>query len=188
MIPKFDITNKRIYYTAYSSGLYGNKLRTWSSYEEYLESGFNGLVVIRYLGSIGGKYCYYNLKKEDVLLKINCILKDGGELNRIIINEQAPDQSILVQGEYWNGADNLHYFMYSDVKLQMRDALREKRLYSTGYRTLLMFRYLMTPSSYEDFEVICGMFPDHVIELSIYSVCVGDIVGRNTLCWEVRKY
>jgi hypothetical protein len=78
--------------------------------------------------------------------------------------------------------------MYSDVKLQMRDALKMKKLYITGYRTLVILEYFMTPSSYEDFKAVCELFPDHVIELSIYSCCLGDLRGRNTLIWEVRKY
>jgi hypothetical protein len=188
MLDKFDIINKRIHYQTYSSGFYGTKLRIWGTYDSYVESEFSGFVVIRYLGKGGGKYCYYNVRKEDVINKINYILKDGGELDRITINEQAPDQHIVLQGEYWNGAENINYFMYSDLKSQMRDALKRKKLYSIGYRTLVMFEYFMTPSSYADFNVLCELFPDHVIELSIYSICVGDIKGRNVLVWEVRKY
>ena len=47
------ISNKKQNYELYKRGLYGNKLRTWYSLEEFIESGYNGTVSLRYSGNSG---------------------------------------------------------------------------------------------------------------------------------------
>jgi hypothetical protein len=70
----------------------------------------------------------------------------------------------------------------------MRDALKKQRLDAYGIAANEMIKHYMTPSSYEDFKAIVDLYPEHVVELSIYSICLGNISGRNSIIWEVRKY
>jgi len=46
----------------------------------------------------------------------------------------------------------------------------------------------MTPSSHDDWNELLERYPGHVLEVSIYDRCLGDLPNRNSLVWEVRKY
>jgi hypothetical protein len=52
----------------------------------------------------------------------------------------------------------------------------------------LLIREAMTPSSYDDWLMLIDRYPGHVLEVSIYDRCLGDVPGRNALVWEVRRY
>ena len=105
-----------------------------------------------------------------------------------MVNEAAPDQCVVLQGELWTGGDIPGYFLYSTVRAHMRPALKKESHESRGLLTRQLLRGNMTPSSYSDLQELEQLYPDHVIELSVYSKCVGDTPGRNTLVWEIRQY
>jgi hypothetical protein len=70
----------------------------------------------------------------------------------------------------------------------MRDALKLAPSVAQGLYSDVLIREAMTPSSYEDWKVLLDQYPGHVLEVSIFSRCLGDIPGRNALVWEVRRY
>lgn len=135
-----------------------------------------------------GQWCAYNLPREQVQPTIIRWLGEGADFQRITFNEAAPDHRVLLNGEYWTGADRLGYLFYSRSRAQMRDALRQDPHEAQGLHSWLLLKHLMTPSSWEDWLVLEQWYPDHVIELSIYECCLGDTPGRNTLVWEARRY
>lgn len=188
-----DVLSKRQNYKLWQSGQFGNKLRAWRSIEEWKASQFPGLVVLRTLMEGGGP-CVYNLKPEAVQSAVDGWLEQGIPLDRIMVNEAAPDQSVLLQGEYLNDIVAMGdspwwgYFYYSREKAQMRDALRASHEVATNLRASLLIQMAMTPSSYEDWLVLLDSYPGHALEVSIYDRCLGDTPGRNALVWEVRKY
>lgn len=182
------IENKAQNYKLWVSGALGNRLRSWRTHEEYLTSRFGGRVVLRYLGECGGRWCKYNLRRDEVDPTIKGWLREGAELKRVMFNEAAPDQHVTLQGELWNGGDNWNYFHHSFARLHMRAALAAAPERSCGLRTEFLLRSHMTFSSYADLQVLRELYPDHVLEIGVYSVCVGDIPGRNALVWEVRRY
>jgi hypothetical protein len=51
-----------------------------------------------------------------------------------------------------------------------------------------MLKATMTPASHDDWLLLIDKYPKHVIEVSIYDCCLGDMPGRNALVWEVRRY
>jgi len=57
-----------------------------------------------------------------------------------------------------------------------------------GLRADLMLKEAMTTASYEDWQVLIDRYPGHVLEVSIWNDCVGDLPGRNHICWEIRRY
>ena len=182
------VIHKHQNYKLWTSGAYGNRLQSWRTVEAYIRSGFRKPVVIRYLGRSGGGWCRYNVKHEAVSTIISQLVDNGAELSRIMINEAAPDQHVVLNGELWTGADRLDALLYSRVRAHMRPALVAEQRQARGLETRLLLRSLMTSSSYEDLQVLTEKYIDHAIELTVFSVCVGDIPGRNALVWEIRRY
>jgi hypothetical protein len=185
-------------YRLWQSGAYGNKLRAWRTIDEWKAAG--GLtihsrmrVVLRVLlPSGGGGPCRYNLQAKDVDNVVHDWLQQGLNLNDIMVNEQAPDDCILLQGEYLNDVhpfgSQFGYFLHSRAPQQMRTALATESRVSQGLSSDLMLRGVMTPSSYDDWLLLKEQYPRHVMEVSIYDRCLGDVPGRNTLVWEIRRY
>ena len=183
------ILSKRVNYRLWESGLLGNRLRVWRSFAEWERSGFGGLVALRYLGEQGGRWCVYDLTPERMHVEYARILDEGANADRVMVNETAPYQDILIQGEYLPyDAGHWNWFLYSRAKMQMRPALKEAPERARGLRVELMLRHAMTASSWEDFDALRERYPDHVFEVSVYRRCLGNIPGRNALVWEVRRY
>lgn len=179
-------------YRLWQSGALGCKLRAWRSVDEWRESGFAGLVVLRLVE--GGGPCRYNLSPEDVPRVVDEWLSTGITLSQIMVNEAAPDDDVILQGEYLNDVFTLKgsacwsYFHYSRARQQMRDALKEAPETAVNLRSDLLLRLAMTPASHEDWQGLLGRYPGHVLEVSVYDRCLGDVPGRNALVWEVRRY
>jgi len=179
------ILTKRQNYALWQSGAFGNKLRAWRSVDEWQASGFHGRVVLREMGRGGGR-CLYNVEPEAVFDSLLVWAVEGIPLDRVMVNEAAPDQYAILQGEYDNELWGCFY--YSRCAKHMRDALRVAPQETYGLRSDMLLRGAMTPSSYEDWRVLLDQYPKHVLEVSIYDRCLGDTPGRNALVWEVRRY
>lgn len=179
-----EIINKKINYLAYKRGLYGNKLRIWDSINEYNTSDYNGEVSLRYSGNSGGMYCKYNV--SDPELVISEFIKDGAEEHLIKINENAPDDNLLIQGEFTHTHLGYQLF-YSIEKGKMRDCLKNG-ISISGISAKEMLRHYCNDNSFEDIMELINLYPLHVIEFSTYNMNLGDSKNRNTLIWEVRKY
>jgi hypothetical protein len=183
------VRHKQRNYELWTTGAFGNRLRAWQNPDEYHRSGFPGRVVLRYLGgSVGGQWCRYNLMPDVVDEVIAELVAEGAEYNKIMVNEAAPDSHVIFNGELWTGADPVDALLYSTVRAHMRPALAAEQRKAHGLASRMILRSLMTPSSYEDLQVLVEQYDNHAIELSIFSICVGDIPGRNALVWEVRQY
>ena len=180
---------KRDNHRVWTSGGLGNRLRVWTL-DAYLASSFGGRVTLRYLGGAGGGPCLYDLRRGDVPGAVDRLLREGWRRELLTVNEGAPDDAILVQGEYLNDVlpGAVEGFAFSRVRLKMRDALRESREEWTGLRGRFLLRSLMTPSSWADYDALLSLYPGHVLEVSVYSRNLGDRPGRNALVWEVRRY
>jgi len=183
------ILTKKQNYQLWQSGAFGNKLRAWRTVDAWLRSGFTGLVALRALLPAGGGPCKYNLSRKEAIA-VACLWDqfNVAPYESIMVNEMGPDDAILLQGEYLNDALCLGYFLHSWVRQPMRIALAEKSEVAQGLRSDLILRSAMTPSSYADWQLLLEQYPNHVLEVSIYERCVGDIPGRNAFVWEVRRY
>lgn len=95
------VLDKRENFRLWQSGAFGNKLRAWRTVKEWRDSGFAGLVVLRSLMDGGGP-CEYNLTPKKAESSIRRWFSKGHPPDRIMVNEAAPDQSVLLQGEYLN--------------------------------------------------------------------------------------
>ncbi len=183
------ITNKHQSYDLWMSGKFGNRLRAWRTLEEWRASDYEGKVALRTMVAGGGP-CLYDLDPSTVFSRHRQLVSEGYSPEEIMICEMAPDHRLVLNGEFladivdsrWG---HLHY---SRVRKPMRIALREASEDVTGIVAQMMLKCLMTPDSWEDFEELSRSYQGHVIELSIYDHCLGDVPGRNTLIWEVRRY
>jgi hypothetical protein len=184
------IKNKHVNYRLWTTGGWGNKLRAWKTLPELLASGYTGYIVMRYLGAVGNQWCVYNLPFNAIQTVRARWILDGADGDRIMYNEAAPDTRVILQGELYTGmeAGTWNWMVYSTVKKHMRDALALQSDVSTGLKTQLLLKEMMSPSSFSDFEILTQKYNSHVIEFSVYSCFLGDRPGRNTLVWEVRAY
>lgn len=193
-----DILTKKQNYALWQSGAFGNKLRAWRTITEWrLAGGHTDLrnvkVALRVLlPDGGGGPCRYNLLPHEVDNLAFLWMNRGVMWENIMVNEMGPDDAILLQGEYLNDIHVLGsqwgYFLHSWICKPMRLALAEKSEIAQGLRSDLILRSAMTPSSYDDWQMLLEQYPGHVFEVSIYDRCLGDIPNRNALVWEVRKY
>lgn len=188
------VLNKRSNYELWSKGFLGNKLRMWRTYDEWAASGFNGLLVLRYLAGGGGGRCTYHLKPHELAAEMDRWERNGADRKLMMINEMAPGQETTIQGELFNGiqpddaSGEFDTFLHSFVNKPMREALAEESFTTHGLRSRLLLKHFMTPSSYEDLLVLLEIYPNHVFEISVFSKCLGDTPGRNAVVWEVRRY
>ena len=185
-----DILTKKQNYALWQSGAFGNKLRAWRTIEAWRKSNFSGLVVLRMLFKEGDHLCRYNLDPSDVeQTLIDWSIYSGFSSAETMVNEAAPDQDVILQGEYLNDPGLCWgYFLHSRSRMHMRDALKHNPVETRGLRSDLILRLAMTPSSYDDWQILLERYPGHVFEVSIYDRCLGDIPNRNALVWGVRKY
>jgi hypothetical protein len=184
------VTGKRRNYELWTSGAYGNRLRAWRSVEDWRLSGFTGPVALRELGG-GDGHCSYNLLPNHVDTELRWWKFLGVRAENIMVNEQAPDDRLVVVGEYHHDPlpdGSFRHFFHSRVRKPMREALREGGQVATGLRAAAILRGAMTDRSWRDFGELALAYPGHVIEVSVYDHCLGDLPGRNSLVWEVRRY
>lgn len=181
------VLTKRQGIALWHAGAFGNKLRTWTFKGWYLNS-YTGEVGLRYADPRGGGACFEaHLTPGDAVKVYNrWIREEKRRPECVIVCEEAPDHRLLINGELL--LDHTWTFYHSRVKKPMRAALREGGRYMSGLRTRETLRALMTPSSWSDLEALEDLYPGHVVELSVYDLCLGQCPGRNTIIWEVRKY
>jgi hypothetical protein len=173
-------------YVRYHRGDFGNKLRAWPTLEAFSAANFAGTVSLRYSGPQGGAWLKYDVRPSEVEAWAARWIAEGAKRELIQINESAPDERIVVQGEAVRSTEGLALFC-SREKTKMRTALRNgKQFYGLVAETIL--KDAMSPGSYDDLQILFEEYPDSVIEVSVYSICLGDTPGRNSIVWEVRNY
>jgi hypothetical protein len=185
-----QVLTKRENWRRASLGMYGNRLRSWDSIEALRTSDWRGLVTVRTLLGGGGP-CIYDMPVERAE-KVSTSL--GLPKAAVCFNQGAVDSTIRLQGEYLNDVVRVDgrtfdgVLRFSTVKLKMRDALRVEERTLCGLAARLALRDCMTPSSWADFEALLEIYPGHVLEVSTYEGTLGDLPGRNSIVWEIRKY
>lgn len=189
--------SKVVQFDVWQAGLFGNMLRTWNSLKEIESSGYRGTLSMRYKGDVGGKWTKYNVNIHDVAIVQQEWISQGAELGRITFNESAPDTDLVVQGEVMHCDSEKRYvdkegfglfFRYSCKPMKMRDALKTDQHHAWRLEARMLLERFLTPASYSDISELLEYFPGHSVEFSTYRYCLGNIPGRNTIFWEVRKY
>lgn len=187
------VVRKTQNYRLWRAGTYGCKLRSWTPWD-WRKSGFQGQVALRTLISGGGPCCY-QIEPDDVEEVLYEWEISGISEASVTVDELAPADVAILQGEYFNvrflldGYPTHGYLHYSRERSHMRTALTmAPERDAHGLRADLLLRDAMTQASYEDWQELLERYPEHVLEVSIYDRCLGDLPERNALVWEVRRY
>lgn len=180
---KLAPTNKVDFYKRYEQGEFGNRPRTWSSWQELRDSDFKGRVTIRDM-TPGGP-CHYAVPVS--------FLRDGKtpigvNLNCCRFNEGMPDEDLTIQGNVWHDG-HLQLEYSCEPGIGHRLAVKQPKMKSaSGLKAVSLLKMYMDPSSYDDLQEMLDTYEGAVIEFSAYGKRVGMIPGRNTVFWEVRNY
>jgi hypothetical protein len=173
------IKSKFHYYNLYQQCYFGNRPKTWRPSELLKEKAFPEFVMARCLTPNGPTFSYCDKQK------ISKLLSDGTVCDsKYTINEQMPDDKIIIQGEYLPP----FALVYSREKKPMKDAFKSKtQMIDSPYARLLMKEYMCEEAKEKLEWLIDTHGQDHTIEFSVYSCSVG-VLGWNTIIWEVRNY
>lgn len=178
------LDTKAKFFTAWSAGLLGYKLRTWDTLAEFqAEPNKPPICGFRQLGTSGGgafEMAHGTQAVEETAAKWTALGR------RYMICEAAPDEKATIQGEVVRTERGLEGYLGSS-KLRMRDAIAQGILQPRGWlETRMLIAQHMWPGSQEDLWCLLDSYPDHVIEFTCYDHRFEP--GRNTIFWEVRKY
>lgn len=179
-----EIRTKTEFYRLWEAGCLGNKLRTWRTIEEALDTEVP-VMGLREIGKAGGGAFFVGQRSEVVNM-----VKDWTAWGRqFMICEAAPDEKGTIQGEVCRAPFGLQGLLGYSNGLRMREALaRGVLLPRTGAAVLALLDKYMDPSSQDDLRAMLDLFPEASVEFTCYSCLLGDIPGRNTIFWEVRNY
>jgi hypothetical protein len=176
-----DLTTKAASYGLYLRGLLGNKLRTWTSYEELLDSNYQGTVTVRG----GGRFTNYETKIEDIPGVITGWIEKGEKRSLITFNESAPDSDLIIQGEVKIDIYGFNLF-YCTEPIKMRPAMWKAET-AEGLEARLILEHFLDGPSMDNIKDLLDKYDGHVVEFSTYSKVLGNR-NRNTIILEVRKY
>lgn len=106
----------------------------------------------------------------------------------------APTARTVIQGEICRSSQCLVYggyplyFLGTEVKKPMREALAEHQFEHHGFWAIRYLQSKMRSNSWEWLNHLLDTYPDHVVEFSVYAICWGTVPHYDTVFWEVRKY
>jgi hypothetical protein len=186
--PYLPVKNKRDFVRRYQQGEFGNCAPTWNVLNDFLASGYRGLVHLR--NRVAGGYTLYDVPADDVWHKSLEITQQGLVApQNLYYSGMAPTDKTLIQGEVMEREGCGLYLYYSKVAKPMRAALIEKSQEASGIIAVSLLRYYLCQNSYEWLQTLLERYPFHVIEFSTYSEQWGTLAPRfNTVFWEVRNY
>lgn len=183
------VTSKQQMYDMYQRGLFGNKLKTWNNLHEFFQDSYTGKVSLRYAGRYGGAWKAFDVPHSDVASRVEKWTAEGAEISKIKINESAPDHKLILQGEVQNSCKYIDLiFSYKKDKMSKVFQDNKNLIHLCGVNAWMLLQRTMSPASFDDLRELLCIYPDSVIEFSIYEHDLGDAPHRNTLIWEVRDY
>lgn len=168
------VDTKSQFYPLYHAGQFGPRFRTWATVDDVPD----GQRVNVRSKQKGGSF-QYGLTKEEARKYVR-------GLTDYALNEPAPDDQLLIQGEVYHMEEGWALF-YSREKTTMRKAMSNGvQVYRLS--ALMILKTFLWPSSYDDMMELFDRFPHSVVEFGSYSCQIGDWKGRNTVFWECRNY
>jgi hypothetical protein len=174
--PREPIRNKTTMFRLLRAGAFGNTMRTWDDPESFRASGYTGSTSLR--GLRPGLPFLHAMSPEEALARWTA---------DYLFAEAAPDERVVMHGEIMHGCNGI-VLSYSRVRANQREAFRQERIERCGSVALHLLRLWADPSSAEDILALLDLYPDHVVEFTVYDRCLGTVPGRNTITWEVRAY
>jgi len=180
------VLTKSDFVCRYALGEFGNASPTWNTFEEWTGRKVGSGTLYHIRNRVKGGATWYNVRSCDLKNVWEFASKKCGQCN-LYISAMAPTKKTILQGEVQEGVWGLE-LTYTRVKKPMRDALREQSISTRGLEASLLLGVAMNDLSGDWLMYLLEMYPEHVVEFSVYSVCWGTVPGHNTVFWEVRKY
>lgn len=180
------VTNKRDMYARAARGEFGNVIPRWDDFRQWSNDPL-GRWSSLWLWGVQSKVandprCRLNCPKDEIgyHLRTTGLMSDGYIISPMIHQ---------IGRVLWEG-DVTTFYACGNLNPEpgnwRRHMQKPVQWRCTQYRTF--FRQFMTPDSYDDLTILLEEYPGHVIELSILDTCYGTVLGRNAVCWEVRRY
>lgn len=187
-IKQRKILSKHCYYKLSESGILGNTPKSWRNLQELKQSGFHGKVHIRYMVP-QSLFIKENVQEKDLEKAVKDLEKLGADRRYMKFSESLDDNDIVLSGiisrseEYYD-----LYFTHEKISLRKAEGVKGLMQFATGLFAHGMLRAFLCWSSYEDLQSIFDLFPDSIVEFTVYKRDVGTLPGRNTIFWEVRNF
>jgi hypothetical protein len=180
------VLTKRDFVRRFLADEFGNRGPNWNTLNEFLDSGYKGLVHIR--NRVAGGPTFYDVRHYNVADKWLWLTGyKGYDARDFYLAGMAPTKRTLFQGEVMRSYQGL-YLYYSTVAKPMRDSLKEGGRDVSGIIAVGLLRHYLCHRSYEWLMELLDRYPNHVVEFSTYGVNWGTVPGFNTVFWEVRNY
>lgn len=112
------------------------------------------------------------------------LICEGYKPEDLLVDESAPDDTVLLQGEVLNTPEFVELFYVERSGIGMRQAFPLMKPVA-GIRAVQILRHYLDADSCEDLFQILAEYHTSVVEFSVYPKRVGRL-QRNTLIWEVR--
>lgn len=163
----------------WQAGAFGNRIPVWDALGDVPDHVPGGVTVRCTVP--GARWCAYNVPRADLEERVREFTADGAPPGSLYFSGTLPDREVL-QGE-WDGLT----LTYGLGRGKFRQAIRQNRQ-AFGPAARLLMKAAMDPASYDDLLALEEAWPGHVVEFTVYDTDVGDLRGRNTMFWEVRRY
>ncbi len=183
-VDRLPVLTKRDFVKRYGEGEFGNASPTWGNLEEFLQSGYDGLVHIR--NRLAGADTWYDVPT----IRVSEVWSEATsrfQPRQLYISAMAPTNKTLFQGEVQQGVNGLDLY-YTTVPRPMREALAIWNRQVSGVVALMLLKHYLCQNSWEWLTYLLDAYPGHVVELSTYDVEWGTVSRYNTVFWEVRSY
>lgn len=187
IIIREPITNKQQMYDLLCANELGNHFSRllapdWLKSEFYNRLNYD--YSIRYGLELGGPWKYHILSSEVVS---ECISNEYKcPMKEIWVTSMPKDVKHTINGELQRAECGLelHYSIQPTV---MREALKIP-IDVKGLTAKYVLEHYCNPKSYDMLMELLDLYPDHVIEFTVFNKDVGVMPGHNTIVWEVRRY
>lgn len=182
---KEPIVSKSQMYRLLRAGELGNTARFWTSFDEVMDSGYNGELSLR-VDMVGHPFAMYRVKIGDLAVRLEEAPQDLVTNNRIIYCEAPPHHLGNLQGEVMQHTNGL-YLLHTYVKEPMRIALAQNSREARRLVAKLILEHHLDASDLEHIYNLLEEYPGHVVEFSNFDVKMGTM-KRRCCIWEVRRY
>ena len=183
--PYRPVLTKRDFVRRFLRDEFGNRGQNWNTLEEFLASGYRGLVHVRNRQAWAPSF--YNIPSENVPAEWSKAHKIGNA--GWYLAAMAPHHRNLLQGEVRCSPRGLELYGTKARGLPMRDALKAEEFSVQGIIALAELKKALCPNSMEWLRELLNRYPGHVIEFSSFSCPWGTLYPNyNTAFWEVRLY
>lgn len=181
------ITDKHSFQALAERRVLGNTARGWRTLDDLLNSRYSGKIHIRY-SSPQSSFIRENVPVGHIERTVKELEAAGADRKCMRFSESLPAEEIVISGVVARSESYFDLF-FTREKLSLREAQDKSLLkIATGLFAYGMLKAHMCPASFEDLNTIFDLFPDSMVEFTVYRHDTGIVPGRNTIIWEVRNY